>query len=79
MELEISQEFGVPLLKLLAGLDFEICKKEEQGLKLYDLPLVQELITLRCSEMRKNDYFPIRRMSNNTDRGADDPPVLSWG
>ncbi|OCL14310.1 hypothetical protein AOQ84DRAFT_42231 [Glonium stellatum] len=53
MELEINREFGVPQLKLLAGLDFEICKNEEQGLKLYDLPLVQELITLRCSEMRK--------------------------
>ena len=62
MELEISQEFGVPPLKLLAGLDFEICKKEEQGLKLYDLPLVQELITLRCSEMRKSGL-----LSNSVD------------
>jgi nuclear pore complex protein Nup205 len=51
MELEVHEPFGVPPLVFLNGLDLDICKRNDQGLELYDLELVQEFIRLRRNEL----------------------------
>ncbi|OCK80455.1 hypothetical protein K432DRAFT_434748 [Lepidopterella palustris CBS 459.81] len=53
IELETDNRFPIEDPKVLVGVDVGICKKEVRGIELYDTSLVEQLIVLRCSELRK--------------------------
>lgn len=54
MELEVVDDYELPPLPILGTMDLNICKTQDSpsGLK-YDMRHVEELVTLRSSELRK--------------------------
>ncbi|KAF2808961.1 uncharacterized protein BDZ99DRAFT_533212 [Mytilinidion resinicola] len=51
MELEVNEAYTPPPLVFLDGLDLDVCRKDEEGLEIYDLDHVGEYIRLRCNEL----------------------------
>ncbi|KAF2138835.1 uncharacterized protein K452DRAFT_320940 [Aplosporella prunicola CBS 121167] len=59
MELEVMDDFALPPLIMLGSLDFNICRTEGEAPHLqYNMQSVQELITLRANELRRDGKLP---------------------